>query len=443
MTHAHAGTMTKPSAEQDERHITALETVFQNLGDGVLVLAHDLSIIKANQWIEKRYSGTAPLAGQKCYAALYGRPSACPACPSLRAMQTGKRQVQMAKIAAGADRVLWFEMSAYPLTAPSGESVGVIEQIKDMTRLRQTEDRLRDQAALRYVFMDESRDGIVVLDPTGRVLEANQLFARMLGMTVDALRQTHVWDWDPQWDKDRLLSLLERAEVLKERFEMRFERDGAPPTYVEIASVGMTNAGERLIYWTCRDISEKKALEDQVRDLGIHDPLTHLYDRRYVLERLSETAAEYQRGGSEFCITILDLDEFGKINDIHGPKAADVALEAFARTIAMTVRPYDLVGRFAGDEFIIVSKNAGLIETEAMLRRIVGAIRNKDLSFEGHMMRLTFSCGLAHCGEFSGKTLSVDAMITRAYELLRAAKEAGGDMCVSGLSPQATPAPPA
>ena len=222
MTQAHTGTVTKPNAGQDERHIAALETVFENLGDGVLVLAHDLSIIKANQWIQKRYSGNEPLAGQKCYAALYGRASACPACPSLRALQTGKRQVQMAKIAAGADRVLWFEMSAYPLPAPSGESVGVIEQIRDVTRLRQTEDRLRDQAALRYVFMDESRDGIVVLDPTGRVLEANQLFSRMLGMTVDAMQQTHVWDWDPQWDKDRLLGLLERADVVKEHFEMCF-----------------------------------------------------------------------------------------------------------------------------------------------------------------------------------------------------------------------------
>ena len=273
----------------------------------------------------------------------------------------------------------------------------MIEQIRDVTRLRQTEDRLRDQAALRYVFMDESRDGIVVLDPAGRVIEANQLFARMLGVTVDALRQTRVWDWDSQWDKDRLLGLLERADVSKERFEMRFEHDDAPPTHVEISSVGMTNAGEKLIYWTCRDISEKKALEEQVRHLGIHDPLTHLYNRRYVLERLSESAAEYQRGGSEFCVSILDLDDFGQINDIHGPKAADLALEAFARTIATTVRPYDLVGRFAGDEFIIVSKNAGQIETEAMLRRIVGATRGKDLLFEGHMMRLTFSCGLAYC----------------------------------------------
>ena len=199
----------------------------------------------------------------------------------------------------------------------------------------------------------------------------------------------------------------------------------------------MTNAGEKVIYWTCRDISEKKALQEQVRDLGIHDPLTHSTtagtcssDCRRLLPSMSARARSSASRSST-------STSFSRINDIHGPKAADVALEAFARTIATTVRPYDLVGRFAGDEFIIVSKNAGLIETEAMLRRVVGAIRNKDLSFEGHMMRLTFSSGLAYCGEFPGKTLSVDAMITRAHELLKAAKEAGGDRHVSALSPLA------
>ena len=94
MTEPDAGTIPKPNAEQDERHTAALESVFQNLGDGVLVLADDLSIIEANQWVQSRYSGTAPLVGQKCYAALYGREGACPACPSLRVLQTGKRQTQ-------------------------------------------------------------------------------------------------------------------------------------------------------------------------------------------------------------------------------------------------------------------------------------------------------------------------------------------------------------
>ncbi len=429
--------MTLPNENDTPRHGTACETVFENLGDGMLVLDRRLRVTQANRWIEKRYSGTEPLVGQKCHAALYRRDQPCPACPALRTLQTGKPQSQIAKVAAGPGRVLWFEFITFPLLTGEGETVGVVEQVKDITKLRLAEDRLRDLAALRHIFIDESRDGIVVLRPDGAVREANLQFALMLGLTMDELLASRVWDWDPQWDKTRLLSMLERSEVTGESFEMRFQRESAPPIHVEIASVGAVSSGERLIYWCCRDITGTKALQEEIRQLGIHDPLTGLYNRRYVLERLTEAAAEYLRGGSEFCISIIDLDHFRTVNDVHGPKAADLALEEFADIIGATVRPYDLVGRFGGDEFIIVSRNAGQNEADAMLRRIFGAVRGRDLSFEGHMMRLTFSCGLVCCGGFPADALSIDAMIARAYEHLEAAKSAGGDRSVSGLSPEA------
>jgi diguanylate cyclase (GGDEF)-like protein/PAS domain S-box-containing protein len=429
--------MTPPNANDDQRHAAALETVFQNLGDGILVLDREFHITLANKWIEKRYSGSDPLVGQTCYEALYGRKQTCPACPTARVLEKGKPQTQLAKIAAGPSKFLWFEISAYPLVVESEGTVGVVEQIRDVTRLKEAEDRLRDQAALRHIFVDQSRDGIVVLDPSGRILEANQRFAQMLGLTVDELRQTYVWDWDPQWDKERTLSMLERSEIRTENFEMRFQRKNATPIYVEIVSIGTTSGGEKLIYWSCRDVTDKQALQERIQELGIHDPLTGLYNRRYVLERLSEADAEYRRGGAEFCISIIDLDQFGKVNDQHGPKTADLALEEFAHTIGSSVRPYDVVGRFGGDEFIVVSKNTAQSETATMIRRIMGSIRGRDLSFKGHMVRLTFSCGMSCCGDFPGDSFSIDAMIARAYEHLEAAKSAGGDRFVSGLGPEA------
>jgi diguanylate cyclase (GGDEF)-like protein/PAS domain S-box-containing protein len=426
--------MTLPNGNDQQQRTAALETVFQNFGDGILVLTTNLHIVFANDWVEKRHSGGGRLAGLPCHEAMFGRQAPCPGCPSQRAVDTGKSQVQVVRIATGPDRYQWFELTAYPMRSESGEITGVIEQMRDVTRLRQTEERLREESDLRRALVEGSRDGIVALDPQGTVVEANQQFADMLGSSMVEVRESHVWDWDQDWRKERVLDMLSQAEIAKDVFEMSFHPKGAQSMHVEVAATGVATGGRRLAYWACRDVTEKKNLQALVRELRISDPVTGVFNRRHMFERLAETAAEYLRGGSDFCLSIMDLDDFRRINEVHGPKPADLVLEAFAHQIRATVRPYDLIGRFGGDEFIVVSRNTSLIETEAMVRRVLSTTREKDFVFEGSRMRLTFSCGLACSGEFPTDEFSIEAMIARANHHLGQAKVAGGDRCVSSLT---------
>jgi diguanylate cyclase (GGDEF)-like protein/PAS domain S-box-containing protein len=340
----------------------------------------------------------------------------------------------MARVSTGGDQYQWLELSAYLLGRSAAEADGVIEQIKDVTKLSHVQARLRDEAGLRHILVDESRDGIVVLDQHGKVCQANKQFAHMLGSTVEETQHTHVWDWDIQWEKERILEVLQRAEIASERFDICLRCGSGSPVHVEIASNGVMSAGKRFVYWVCRDVTEKRALQQQIRELNIRDPQTGLYNRRYLLERLAETSAEYLRSGSGFCISIFDLDHFRKVNEVHGPMAADLALEELARIIGAAVRPYDLVGRFAGDEFIIVSKNATQLETEAVVHRLMAVIRDRDFTCEGSVIRLSLSCGLAYCGESPKDAFSVEAIIALANERLNEAKLAGGDRCVSGVA---------
>jgi diguanylate cyclase (GGDEF)-like protein/PAS domain S-box-containing protein len=185
-----------------------------------------------------------------------------------------------------------------------------------------------------------------------------------------------------------------------------------------------------LMYGTHADITEKKAMEDQIRELAIRDPLTGVYNRRYVFERLEEIVAEHSRYGRRFCVSVLDIDHFKAVNDTLGHQAGDFALREFARTIGSAIRQYDLLGRYGGEEFIIISANASGSETAAMVERVMGMVRGKAFVYEGNEIRFTFSCGLADSAEFVPKALSVEAIITLADNRLYEAKAAGRDRCV-------------
>ena len=262
--------------------------------------------------------------------------------------------------------------------------MGAIEHIKDITGIKQMEEQLRDEMTRREISVGQSPDGIVVLDLDGMVCEANEQFARMLGYTMEEIRQLHIWDWDAESDKVRLLNMLERAEAARDRFETRHRRKEGTLIEVEVSTGGGLIGGKTRIFHFCRDITENKAMQKQIREIGVRDPLTDVYNGRYIFERLGEFSAEYSRGKGDFCISILDIDNFNAVNEFHGQKAGDLALKEFARTLDSAVRPYDILGRYGGEKFMLVARNTTGPTTIAMMERIMEMVRAMDFAFEGH-----------------------------------------------------------
>jgi len=184
------------------------------------------------------------------------------------------------------------------------------------------------------------------------------------------------------------------------------------------------------MYGTHTDISERKAMEERIRELAIRDPLTEVYNRRYIYDRLEEFGAEYVRRGRNFCVSILDLDHFKAVNDTHGHQCGDFVLKEFASTIGSLIRQYDLLGRYGGEEFIIISGSTSGIETSSMIERIMTELREKTFPFGEKDIRFTFSCGVADSSEINKDEFSVDAMIALSDKRLYVAKAAGRDQCI-------------
>ncbi|MBE0625574.1 MAG: diguanylate cyclase [Burkholderiales bacterium] len=103
-----------------------------------------------------------------------------------------------------------------------------------------------------------------------------------------------------------------------------------------------------------REISERKRLQDQVRQHAFHDPLTNLPNRRLLVDRLTQAMAASKRSACHGAVMFLDLDEFKDLNDAHGHEAGDLLLLEAAVRLKSCVREVDTVSRFGGDEFVVL-----------------------------------------------------------------------------------------
>ncbi|NJD54881.1 MAG: diguanylate cyclase [Nitrospirae bacterium] len=172
-----------------------------------------------------------------------------------------------------------------------------------------------------------------------------------------------------------------------------------------------------------RGISEERKA---VETMAMTDELTGLYNRRHLLARFSEEMERVKRVGSHLCCIMGDIDHFKSINDELGHPTGDRVLQETALLMRRELRPYDLLGRFGGEEFLVVLPNTDVEEAGKLAERLRKIIReqlaeNANLP-EGRAV--TMSIGIT-C--FHGTDRTVDDVIKRADENLYRAKAKGRD----------------
>jgi diguanylate cyclase (GGDEF)-like protein len=131
-----------------------------------------------------------------------------------------------------------------------------------------------------------------------------------------------------------------------------------------------------------------------IRELAIRDELTGLFNRRYLLELLDYEKHRASRGGFLFCLAILDIDHFKKVNDVYGHLAGDAVLLAIATSIQMTMRNTDFCGRYGGEEFLLIytqTNTTGALNSAERVRSEVENMRFPDIDPD---LRITVSLGL-------------------------------------------------
>ena len=175
------------------------------------------------------------------------------------------------------------------------------------------------------------------------------------------------------------------------------------------------------------EIARLQAELEQTSALIRHDPLTGVLNRKGLDEALSREAAFAQRRGTPLCLGLLDVDNFKQINDTHGHQTGDEALQHLATVIRENVRPQDSVGRYGGEEFVVLLPDTALDSAAAALVRLQRALTKRFFLARQQKLLITFSAGVAQLRPDEQPEHAVD----RADKAMYIAKRSGKNRVIA------------
>jgi diguanylate cyclase (GGDEF)-like protein/PAS domain S-box-containing protein len=178
---------------------------------------------------------------------------------------------------------------------------------------------------------------------------------------------------------------------------------------------------------------EKAHLFEKLHQMATTDPLTGLANRRKLIEQAEIEIARALRYHDPLSLILIDLDNFKDINDGHGHLVGDQALREIASILASNLRKMDLIGRFGGDEFVVLLPEIDFSQALQAAERIRQSVQAYSIQLKGTVIHITASLGLA---ELSSRAASLDALLEQADRAMYAAKASGRNrLAWSGQQP--------
>ena len=294
---------------------------------------------------------------------------------------------------------------------------------RTLDRLAITERERLLSAALAAVS-----EGATVTDSDGKVLYANNAFTQITGYSLEETRGRTLNILQGPGTNHETIRSMKRALLDKEEFQgqiLNYTKRGKPFWNLLTTSPMRNKAGEVLNFvGVMRDISEIRALTDQLEHQALHDPLTGLPNRRSLEIHLSRALARGQRNGTVTAVGILDLNDFKPVNDLYGHQAGDVLLRDFSKRAIEMLRDNDFLARLGGDEFVVVIEDLdpGRFEEQLLpllsrLHRTVEVPFNMGQGSEA-TVGMTLGLALAPIDSLEADTLLrlADASMYRAKE---------------------------
>ena len=272
--------------------------------------------------------------------------------------------------------------SAAPIRSAQGELQGVVLVFRDVSE----EYRLRQELANSELhFRTLANSGQALVWTAGQDRGCDYFNETWLRFTGRPLEQELGEGWaeglHPQ-DRPRCLETYRAAFDRREPFSMEYRLRHASGEYRWILNQGsprFDTQGQFLGYvGYCMDVTEAKRAEAEIERLAYHDALTGLPNRDLFIDRLSQALAVAQRNRRCGAVLFVDLDQFKRINDVHGHAMGDAVLKKVARRLEYYLREEDTVARLGGDEFVILLPDlaASLDDAGSLVMAVAEKIRS-------------------------------------------------------------------
>jgi len=290
--------------------------------------------------------------------------------------------------------------------------------------LRQSEERFR---LVSYATSDVVWDWNLVTGKTWR----NQTMQRLFGFQPDQVLPEDGW-WETRIhpeEREKVVKSIHTAIDRGENFwskEYRYQHADGHYVYVFDRGYIIHNEDGKPIRMigALMDISAQKQAEDVLREEAVHDPLTGLYNRRYMEEMLKREMQRSERNRQQpISIILLDIDHFKQVNDTLGHAIGDAVLRQLGPFLLKYIRGSDIACRYGGDEFVLILPNAPLKIAKQRAEKLCVEARDLVVEHSGELVgKLTLSLGVA---TFPDQGTTIEALFQAADAALYQAKEAG------------------
>ncbi len=299
----------------------------------------------------------------------------------------------------------------------------IIERKQAEAALRESEERFRS-------IFENAAIGIAQIAIDGRYLQINESFCRIIGYSQKEVLSSNfrfqqiTHPDDLQADLDLQTKLLQsHGESFS--MEKRYIRKNGHVAWVNLSVFLVRDSQGSPLYFVSagQDITESKALQQEIERQARVDYLTGLYNRRYFMEEGEVELARALRYKKPLSLMMLDIDYFKRINDTYGHKTGDLVLQRISLLCQETLREVDIIGRMGGEEFAILLPETKLDKAIEVAERLRVVIEKAEILLEnGLPLKVTVSIGVAN---LKSRTVNIDILLHAADVALYEAKNNG------------------
>ncbi|MEJ2644630.1 MAG: PAS domain S-box protein [Gammaproteobacteria bacterium] len=310
----------------------------------------------------------------------------------------------------------------------AGDPVGVLKAIRDLTRTRQTEERIGRLNAHVRLLTESVGEGLFGLDQQGLCTFINRAALEMLGYDRDEVlgRPMEMIARSPgsignrEADECPPFAAFCPGQVTGLRSNMFWRKDGSsfPAEYsAHSISEGDGPAGAVVVF---RNVAQRHAMARRMDYLATHDALTGLINRHEFERQLQDALERAHDSKTTHVLVFIDVDRMRVVNDTCGHGAGDELLKQTVRILQGSVRKSDIVARMGGDQFGVLLTGCVLATGCSTIEALLANLRSQRFSWQEKLFQISGSAGVA---ALDGASPSVAETISRAETACRLAKE--------------------